>query len=70
MSQGLEGLLQAFQELLAEISKQKNVAEYEQQLFRAEAPSWLDQQLKLPPDDVQISHIACLSELYLKILIK
>lgn len=39
MSQGLEGLLQAFQELLAEIGKQENVAEYEQQLFRAEAPS-------------------------------
>lgn len=37
MSQGLEGLLQALQELLVEVSKQGNVAEYEPQLFRTEA---------------------------------
>lgn len=64
MSQGLEGLMQALQELV-EDSKQKNVAEYELQLFRAETSSWLHQQLKLLPDDVYTSHVASLSVLYL-----
>lgn len=39
MSQSVEGLLQALQELLVEDSKQRNVAEYELQLLRAETSS-------------------------------
>lgn len=68
---GLAGLiLQALPEILFEVSEQGNVADYQLQLFRVKAPSWLYQQLKFLPDNFQTSQVSGLCELYLNTVIK